>query len=385
MEAASSIAMVERDAPFVRWLEQVIEATFSASTVNAIRLLDVQSCPEELRDGWREYSLPFALWCPLQLADGRSLGGLWLAREEPWQERETTLGKRLADTYAHAWNAFGGGKKSWTRRRRTTIAVTLLVVLLLGLLPVRMSALAPMEVVSHDPVIVSAPMDGVIAELAVPPNVMVEQGDVLLSYEDTNLRNNLEVAEKTLAVTNAELRKASQGAFGDARSKAQVALLQAQVELSAAKRDYAQELLNQVNVTALKSGLVIYTDEADWVGRPVVVGERIMQIADPEDVELRIDLAVKDAIVSADGAPVRVFLDIDPIHSIAATLTHTSYEAEVTESDVLAYRLAAVFDESQARVRIGLQGTAKVYGEKTTLFYYLFRRPISAARQFFGL
>ena len=325
------------------------------------------------------------MWCPLQLANGTDLGGLWLAREDPWQERETTLVRRLADTYAHAWNAFGEGRKSWSRRRTAIIATTLLALGLMSFLPVRMSALAPVEVVARDPVIVSAPMDGVIAKMAVPPNVMVKQGDVLFSYENTNLRNTYKVAEKTLAVTRAELHKASQGAFGDARSNAQVALLQTQVELSVAKRNYAQELLDQVDVTALKSGLLIYTDAADWVGRPVVVGERIMEIADPDDVELRIALAVKDAILLDDGAPVQVFLDLDPIHSIAAILTHASYEATPTQSDVLAYRLTAAFEEPPTHGRIGLQGTAKIYGQKVSLFFYLFRRPISAARQFFGL
>ena len=34
--------------------------------------------------------------------------------------------------------------------------------------------------------------------------------------------------------------------------------------------------------------------------------------------------------------------------------------------------------------RIGLRGTAKVYGEKVSLFYYLFRRPITYLRQHLG-
>ena len=34
--------------------------------------------------------------------------------------------------------------------------------------------------------------------------------------------------------------------------------------------------------------------------------------------------------------------------------------------------------------RIGLKGTAKVFGERVSLFYYLLRRPLAAARQFVG-
>jgi hypothetical protein len=34
---------------------------------------------------------------------------------------------------------------------------------------------------------------------------------------------------------------------------------------------------------------------------------------------------------------------------------------------------------------MGLKGTAKIYGDKVPLFYYLMRRPISALRQTFGI
>ena len=35
--------------------------------------------------------------------------------------------------------------------------------------------------------------------------------------------------------------------------------------------------------------------------------------------------------------------------------------------------------------RIGLRGTARVYGPRTTMFYFLFRRPITAMRQLIGV
>jgi len=35
--------------------------------------------------------------------------------------------------------------------------------------------------------------------------------------------------------------------------------------------------------------------------------------------------------------------------------------------------------------RIGLRGTAKLYGEKVSLAYYLLRRPITFVRQHLGI
>ena len=52
---------------------------------------------------------------------------------------------------------------------------------------------------------------------------------------------------------------------------------------------------------------------------------------------------------------------------------------------VSAYRLRGVFDDETGHARIGLRGTARVSGEWATLGYYLFRRPISALREWTGL
>ncbi|MGH8603762.1 MAG: HlyD family secretion protein, partial [Gammaproteobacteria bacterium] len=139
-----------------------------------------------------------------------------------------------------------------------------------------------------------------------------------------------------------------------------------------------------VQVRAQGAGLLLYSDEADWTGRPVVVGERVMEIADPKRTELRIDLAVDDSITLSEGAEVKVFLDVDPLHALQATVTHASYKAEVLPGDLLAYRVHADLKGSDSTVRIGLQGTAKIYSEPVSLFFYLFRRPIGAIRQFIG-
>ena len=66
-------------------------------------------------------------------------------------------------------------------------------------------------------------------------------------------------------------------------------------------------------------------------------------------------------------------------------MRQTSYEAEVSPDDILAFRLKASFGEGTALPRIGLKGTAKIYGNRVPLFYYLMRRPISAVRQTLGL
>lgn len=385
---ASSVSVIERNAPFVRWLEHFIAEVFDSNTIATQRILDISQCPEKLKSGWKEYSLPFLLWTPMILPDGTFIGGLLLAREIPWKENELALCKRLNETYAHALVALTGRKKIHRTPKSVRVAawVTVLMVLLVFLKPIRLSALAPAEVVPEEPVIVSAPINGVIADILVAPNTYVAQGDVIFRFEDTELRNQHIVAEKTLAVAQAEYRKATQSAFQDVESKAQVSLLKTQTELHETELAYARELLSRVEVRAEKSGIVIYSDKSDWIGQPVQVGERIMDIADANKIHLKISLPVGDAIVLSKGADVDVFLDADPLNPLKAVVTRTSYKAEKHSQDTMAYRIYAdLNNQEQGKLRIGLQGTAKVYGERVSLFFYLFRRPISFVRQFLGI
>ena len=388
LTTASSVAIIEKNAPFAHWLEKALERIFTSETISTQRLLDVASCPEELKEGWNEFSLPFVLWTPLKLPDGTFIGGLWLSRETPWKENELPLLKRLGETYAHAHVAITSKRTLYHQPSSVTMAVwTIIIFLLLVFVkPIKLSALAPAEIIAKEPTIVSSPMDGVIADIKFSPNTRVAEGEVLLVFEDTNLRNEYNVTEKTLAVAEAEYRKAAQGSFKDAKSKAQVALLKSQTELQKSKLEFAREMLSKVTVRAEKTGLLIFSDKSDWIGKPIQVGERIMEIADTNKVQLKINLSIDDAIVLKEGAKVEVFLDADPLNPIDATVDSTSYIAEEYNQDTLSYRVYAEFGNvEQENMRIGLQGTAKMYGERVSLFFYLFRRPISYVRQLLGI
>ena len=386
--AASSIAILEKTAPFATWIEKLVGNIFESETISTQKLLDADSCPEELREGWKEYSLPYVVWTPLKMPDGLFVGGLWMTKETPWQENELPLIKRLGETYAHAYIAITSKRNFYRRHKTVTFAVWVIILFLLTVFvkPMKLSALAPVEIIAKAPIVVSASMDGVISEIEFPPNTYVSKGETLFVLEDTNLRNEYNVTQKTLAVAKAELKKASQSSFRDQKSKAQVSLLKAQMELHRSKLEFAGELLNKINVKAEKTGLLIYSDKSDWIGKPIKVGERIMEIADTKKIQLKINLSIDDAIVLKEGAKVDVFLDADPLNPIEATVSSTSYMAEKYNQDTLSYRVYAEFNNiEQENLRIGLQGTAKMYGDRVSVFFYLFRRPISYVRQLLGV
>jgi hypothetical protein len=122
------------------------------------------------------------------------------------------------------------------------------------------------------------------------------------------------------------------------------------------------------------------------LGKPVKIGERVLEIADPEVVEISIELDVADSIALSIGSEVKLFMDSDPLNSRSATVTHLNYQAEIVSSGDLAYKLTAeITDNFDFVPQLGVRGTAKIYGSNVPLAFYLFRRPITVIRQWIGI
>ncbi|THF67241.1 HlyD family efflux transporter periplasmic adaptor subunit [Pseudothauera nasutitermitis] len=392
--ALSGLAVPDPHAPFNVWLARLLAA--HAAQAGAPGALPP---PEEGDDAamWAEHLPPQAWWLPLPTGgDGCGRGaGLLLLREAPWQPAETNLLALFAETCAHAWGAlrkhgaerpegtFAERLRRYARTRRTWLIAA--AVLLAALcLPVRQSVLAPAEVVARNPVAVRAPLQGVVDRIPVQPNQRVEAGELLVALDARELEGRLEAARQGLAVAEAELRQGQQQALFDERSKAAVRLLQGRRDQAASEADHLQRALARTQLRAERAGIVIFDDVADWIGKPVALGERIMQIADPDEIELEVLLPVADAIALPHEAPLRLFLNTAPATPLAATLLRVGYRASPTPDGTLAYRVRARFDTGEA-ARVGLKGTAKLYGERTLLAAYLLRRPLARLRVWLGV
>jgi len=383
VRALTAISVVEAHAPFVAFVENAAAQLLTQRRLDKPQVVTAESLSGQAQADWQNLSAGAVFWLPLLDQRQQAYGGLWIAREQPWSSVEQALWVQLGDCYSHAWQALQPRKPWRLRWPRRKVAVVVVAALLLLLLPVRQSVLAPAEVVPRDGQVVAAPLDGVVAEFLVKPNQNVKKGDVLVRFDATSIKAQADVAERSLQVAEAELRANAQRAFSDAESGARIDLFTTRVAQKRAERDYALELLARTEVKAERDGIAVFADAQRWTGVPVQTGERLMVVADPHQAELRIDLAVADVLAFEAGGEVALFLDSDPLRRHSARLQRLAYEAQVLAGGQLAYRLDAEFDA--APPRIGLRGTAKLYGERGPLALYLLRRPLAALRQTLGL
>ncbi|RKZ39747.1 MAG: hypothetical protein DRQ49_10595 [Gammaproteobacteria bacterium] len=388
--SVSGVATVDAHAPFIRWLRQLIQHHIKEIEIaQQIHPLQPEKLPSSVQSGWQTWSSEQVLWCPfIHAPSGYIEAGLLLFRKNHWREAEITLLGYLTDAYAHAWSALRGGHihKPVKPLRRWFFRILVLVGLAAStLLSIHESVLAPAEIVAQSPLIVTAPMEGTIKQFYVQPNQNVEVGQKLFTLDDTVQKNRYTIAQKTLAVARADLLRAEQKAFLDPSSRGEVALLRAKVEEREAELEYVAEILKRLSVRAEQSGITVFTDVNDWLGKPVNVGEKVMFLANPKLTEIQLWVPVTDAINLAQNAPVQLFLNTDPTSPLSAHLYQASYEAELTPDNWLAFRAKAQFTSQDSLPRIGLKGTSKIYGQKVNLYYYLLRRPWAVLRQSLGL
>ena len=389
LRTVSGLAAVEDDAPYAQWLTAVAAAVWPRVT-NTQRVITVRDLPESLAEDWNEWWPQHALACPLLAPDGERLGLVFYLRDEAWTEQHTVLLDRLHTAYGYALWALSnqaGRIRRWWRRsaaQRKWWRWLALVAVLALFIPVRQSVLAPAEIIALEAQAVAAPMDGVVKSFSVKPNQPVRKGQVIFTLDDTTLRNRRQVALKALEVARADALLAAQKAFDSPKAKGELGTLQGRVREREAELAYLDETLARVEVRAPADGVAVYGDPNDWIGRPVVTGERIVLLADPHDAGVLVWLPVADAINLEPGASMRVFLHVAPLSPLTAKLTQTSYQATLSPEGIACYRIRGALDPPNAEARVGLKGTAKLYGERVLLAYVIFRRPLAALREWTG-
>lgn len=389
LRTVSGLATVGEDSPFTLWLTRLMRLAEQSLAARAPTRITASLFDGVTGDSWAEWWPEYGVYVPLFSTQGEPLGVVVLVRELPWQDSDLQDLQALSQSWAFVCQALRGPRpmlsRLWQRakterRARLTAALAALVLCI----PVRISALAPAEIIALQAQALSAPMDGVVKAFAVPPNSAVRKGDLLFTLDDTTLRNRRDVAQKSLDVSRADALAAQQKAFDNVQSKSELGTLSGRVREKEAELAYLGETLMHMEVHAPLDGVFVYTDPNDWVGKPVATGERIGQLAQAHDLGVLVWLPVGDAINLEPGASMRVYLQVAPLQSLTAELVQTSYQATPSPDGISSYRVRGKLAPGE-EARIGMRGVAKVYGNWRPLVYWVLRRPLGAARQWLGI
>lgn len=383
----SGMVSADHESPYMVWLERTrkwLKTQVADGKEQWLKAPPEAGGTTLVAQGWREWWTEGVWLCPLKSRAGQALGWIVYLLEQPPTPGQKAVMVRLSQSWAYGWELLARRNRP-RRGLQKRILARLVLVLLVALcfLPVRQRALAPGEVTSLDLEVISAPLDGVVKAIHVRPNQLVQAGQLLFSLDDTTLRNRQAVASRAVAVADAEYLAATQTAFRSEESRARLTVLHSRAEERRAELASIRSQLQRLEQRAPWSGVAVFTDVNEWIGKPVVTGERIMQLADPKKPAMLIQLPASDAISLDIGASVDMYLTVRPLRPLRGKIIETSYEAALTPEGVPSYRLRASIEEGEG-ARIGLKGTARLSGGKSTLGFEMIRRPLAALRAFTG-
>ncbi|MEI7428521.1 MAG: HlyD family efflux transporter periplasmic adaptor subunit [Betaproteobacteria bacterium] len=439
--AASGLSELDENAPMLIWLKTFINYLHNNHFSGQI---DFSSLPKQWADGYQQWFVPGVLIVPIQANRELGYSYLLLFRAESFGKEEIAamdfwlnswiLSLRILEETRHQNNeglfgrasesllqlrertpsqlasickrlkkflydfVAGGYKKlfsvsayhhQWIKFKQRFVSDKSfrwkMIIFLLIFVPVRLTIIAPGEIVANQPVVVRAPIDGVLDRFYVEPNSLVKQGQNLFSYDNAALLAKAEGAKQSYMSAEAEYRQTSIASLADAKQKVNLAILQAKANEKKAEYQYLAGLAQRSVMTAPFDGWAIFDDPADQIGKPIAIGEKIMMLADPDDVAIQAWISLSDMIDIQQGARVKLYLNPNPFGAITGYVKYITYEPVQLPDGQYGYRLRASIPKSESSPRLGLKGTLKVSGAYVPAIYWVLRKPLAQIRQFIGI
>lgn len=391
----SGVVAADTNTPYVQWLKRFfaeVEQRHAGKPPKPM-VVDLNS--------WDRSDLSWKDWLPsmvvvLPISEKKSyLGGYFLlARDKGFIPVEINFLQEWLDIWSSELatkieeeGARSSALKLRSRWRSTSNKARWisLGIAVLMLFPVRLTVLAPADLIPANPSYIRAPMDGVIEQLAVIPNQRVSTGEELFRFDGMSLQSRLALAERELSTTQAEYRRLAQRALYETESKAELLVLQSQLAERQVNVDYLQSLNQRAVVSSPIDGLVLLEDPTAWIGRPVTTGEKVMVVADESQVVIEAWLSPSDMIDFPESIRADLFLTNDPLKMLSGSVSFISLRPELRPEGYYAYRVRASLISQSDGAKIGLKGTLKLHGERVPLVYWMFRRPLASLRAWVGV
>jgi hypothetical protein len=218
--------------------------------------------------------------------------GLWLMLRRSVKAGVKTLGLAVR-RHRHVWLA------GPLRARLLGCAA---VILLLGfVIPWPITIAGPLVVAPALAVPLTAPDSGIVEQVRVHEGSRVPAGAPLLHIRNLELEREMvshQRAADSLAIRSAQARARNQ--------TDELSLVDAELSVEQARLVGLRSRLAELGIRALSSGVVITARPEELAGRWVSTGEVVLQLGQPDSVEVRIALRGAGATLVQAGQPVRL-------------------------------------------------------------------------------
>lgn len=378
----SGEAKINKQAPLVvKWTQAVKEIQ------DPTRAQLLNFSPKEEK----EASQATLIWMPINAHGALSLGlwlELWDQEKEkiPPQELINILTNFLMPAYGAAWEKFTR-PGAWRKKKfKKALILTSVAAAIASsfIIQVPLRIVAPCEIVPKDPYLVTSPLEGIIDHIAVVPGQSVHKGELLFEYDKQAPMQELEVAKKQVQILQSEIKRASTLGFEDAKERTGLGLLSLKLAKEKAVLQLAEYRASQLSIQAPQSGVVILDNPDEWRGNPVQIGEKILAITDPNKSKVKVWIPEGDNVDLDWERPIHIYLNTDPHKQLLAKISYISNQSKISENQVPSFVAEAEWMNETNISKLGLKGSAVLFGEDISLAYYLLRKPLAHLRNITG-
>ena len=188
-----------------------------------------------------------------------------------------------------------------------------------------------------------------------------------------------------MQIAQAEYRQSSLQSLTDPKSRTVLTAQEGRAAEKKLETDYLKLLLDKAQIKAPRAGVAIFDDPSEWLGKPVVAGEKIMVVATESKAEIEVWIPLNEAIDLPPNASISMYLNTTPLSPVTGKIRYMGHDAIQRPDGSFAYRMRATIDETNPAARIGLRGTARLSGQYVPFSYWILRKPLVALRQFVGI
>ncbi len=254
------------------------------------------------------------------------------------------------------------------------LSIVLLIWLSLATAPFRIASDSVLEAEIRRSIV--APQEGYIAASHVRAGDLVQEGDLLATLDDQELR----LEQRKWQSQRAQLLKEYRKALAEF-DRAEVAILHAKRAQAEAQLKLVEQQLARATLMAPFSGLIVKGDLSQVLGSPVTRGEVLYEVA-PTDA-YRVVLMVDDRDIGFISLGQRGQLKLSgiPDKSIDIAIDRLT-PVSTTEEGRNYFRVEAVMDSHSDLMRPGMEGVSKIKVGRKKLLWIWTRRLVNWLRIF---
>lgn len=342
----------------------------NASDLPRITLMHHELASSELGSAILSIPLPY---------QQQAIGAITLIRsiDNPWSETEKKSAEQLATSLGPLLQLkqishetlltrmrrvpndfFRHLRKPGLTGGRIFSLLAIIAFLMLLFIPVQDRITAPASLENIVQRSISAPVDSFIQDVLVRPGAQLNEGQLLLTLSDQDLR----FEQSRLQAELARYRSEQAEAFAR-QDRVRMVSSEARSEEVSTQLALIKEQIDRTRITAPFPGIVIKGDQEHQAGAPVKRGEVLMVLAPSADYRLVLHVDERDIARLKTGQQGRVSFAAMPGKTLAIQIKNITPVASIVDG-INSFSVEASLTSKNENLRPGLEGVAHIDMEK---------------------